>query len=437
MLTRWNCSASHGSVPPWDDSDMATMSDQVPLSAATLDAADSLAPLRDAFSLPNGVIYLDGNSLGALQRGIAERIDRVVKQQWGEGLIRSWNDADWYEMPMRVGDRIAPLIGAGPGEVVVGDSTSISLFRVVAAGLGLQSGRNVIVTERGNFPTDLYILEGLQGLRPDLEIRQAAVGQDPAELLDERTALLVLTQVDYKSGLIKDMRRLTGAAHAVGALAVWDLSHSTGIIPVELNASGADFAIGCGYKYLNGGPGAPSFTWVAPRIVDRVVQPLAGWLGHNDPFAFTPEYTPSPGIRRFITGTQQVLSLAAFDEAMKIWEGISITQVREKSMLQTSRFIAQVEARCEGLGLTLASPRDAAVRGGQVSFTHDHGYAVMQALIARGVIGDFRAPNLLRFGFSPLYLSFAEIDRAVDVLAEILTTGSWNDPRYTEKRRVT
>ena len=412
-------------------------SEQVTVSSAALDAADPLASLRDTFSIPSGVIYLDGNSLGALQKGIAERIDRVARQQWGEGLIRSWNDADWYEMPMRVGDRIAPLIGAGVGEVVVGDSTSVSLFRVAAAGLGLQKGRNVIVTERGNFPSDLYILEGLQKLRPDLEIRQAAAGQDPAELLDERTALLVLTQVDYKSGLIRDMKRLTDAAHAAGALAVWDLSHSTGIIPVELNASGADFAIGCGYKYLNGGPGAPSFTWVVPRLVDRVAQPLTGWLGHKVPFAFTPEYVPAPGIRRFITGTQQVLSLAALDEAMKIWEGISITLVREKSTLQTSRFIAQVETRCAGLGVTLASPRDAAVRGGQVSFTHEHGYAVMQALIARGVIGDFRAPNLLRFGFSPLYLSFAEIDRAVDALAEILTTRSWDDPRFTEKRRVT
>ena len=425
-------------MPSWDDSGVNTLSnDQRSPSAAALDAADPLAPIRNAFSIPNGVIYLDGNSLGAVQKGIAERIDRVVKEQWGEGLIRSWNDADWYEMPMRVGDRIAPLIGAGPGEVVVGDSTSISLFRVVAAGLGLQPDRNVIVTEGGNFPTDLYILEGLQGLRHDLEIRQSSAGQDPAELLDQRTALLVLTQVDYKSGLVKDMKRLTEAAHAAGALAVWDLSHSTGIIPVELNASGADFAIGCGYKYLNGGPGAPSYTWVAPRHVNRVAQPLAGWLGHNDPFAFTPEYVPAPGIRRFITGTQQVLSLAALDEAMKIWEEISIAQVREKSILQTSRFIERVEARCEGLGLALASPRDPAARGGQVSFTHERGYAVMQALIARGVVGDFRAPNLLRFGFSPLYLSFAEIDRAVDVLAEILTTRSWDDPRYTERRRVT
>ena len=218
---------------------------------------------------------------------------------------------------------------------------------------------------------------------------------------------------------------------------VWDLSHSTGIVPVELGACDADFAIGCGYKYLNGGPGAPSFTWVAPRHVDRVAQPLSGWLGHRDPFAFVPEYVPAPGIRRFITGTQQVLSLAALDEAMKIWEGISIAQVREKSILQTSRFIARVEAHGAGLGLTLASPRDAAVRGGQVAFTHEHGYAVMQALIARGVIGDFRAPNLLRFGFSPLYLSFADIDRAADALVEILSTRSWDDPRFTERRRVT
>ena len=407
------------------------------LSAAALDAADPLAPLRGEFAIPSGVIYLDGNSLGALQHRVVERIDRVVREQWGDGLIRSWNEADWYELPLRVGDRIAPLIGAGAGEVVVGDSTSISLFRVVAAGLGLRPGRSVIVTEGGNFPTDLYILEGLQRLRPELEIRYAAAGQDPAELLDERTALLVLTHVDYKSGQVREMQRLSGAAHAAGALAVWDLSHSTGIVPVELGACDADFAIGCGYKYLNGGPGAPSFTWVAPRHVDRVAQPLSGWLGHRDPFAFVPEYVPAPGIRRFITGTQQVLSLAALDEAMKIWEGISIAQVREKSILQTSRFIARVEAHGAGLGLTLASPRDAAVRGGQVAFTHEHGYAVMQALIARGVIGDFRAPNLLRFGFSPLYLSFAEIDRAADALVEILSTRSWDDPRFTERRRVT
>jgi kynureninase len=404
---------------------------------AELDAVDPLAPVRARFSIPSGVIYLDGNSLGALQHGIAARVEHVVKQQWGEGLIRSWNEADWYEMPMRVGDRIAPLIGAGLGEVVVGDSTSVSLFRVVAAGLKMRPGRTSIVTERGNFPTDLYILEGLRQLRPELEILQATTDQDPAELLDERTALLVLTHVDYKSGLIRDMKRLTDAAHAAGALAVWDLSHSAGILPVELNASGADFAIGCGYKYLNGGPGAPSHTWVAPHHVDLVEQPLAGWLGHKDPFAFTPEYVPAPGIRRFITGTQQVVSLAALDEAMKIWEGISIQQVREKSILQTSHFIEQVEARCEGLGLTLVSPRDPGLRGGQVSFTHEHGYAVMQALIARGIIGDFRAPNLLRFGFSPLYIRFEEIDRAAEELARILTTRSWDDPRYTERRRVT
>ncbi len=414
-----------------------TAADRSTQAAAALDVADPLAHVREQFSIPEGVIYLDGNSLGALPRTVAARISRVINEQWGEGLIRSWNTADWYELPSRVGDRIAPLIGAGPGEVVVGDSTSVSLFRVVAAGLKLQPGRNVIVTERGNFPTDLYILEGLRQLRPGLEIRQATADQDPAELLDANTALLVLTHVDYRSGEIHDAARLTNAAHAVGALAIWDLSHSTGIVPIELNAINADFAIGCGYKYLNGGPGAPSHTWVAPCHAERVEQPLAGWLGHRDPFAFSPEYVPAAGVRRFITGTQQVLSLASLDEAMKIWERVSIEQVREKSMLQTSLFIDLVESRCAGLGLTLASPRDALLRGGHVSFAHEHGYAVMQALIASGVIGDFRAPNLLRFGFSPLYVRFSDIERAVDLLTEILSSSSWDDPRFTERRRVT
>lgn len=406
-------------------------------SAESLDRADPLAPVRERFDLPEGVIYLDGNSLGALPRTVAARVQRVVEDEWGSGLIRSWNTTDWYELPSRVGDRIAPLIGAGSGEVVVGDSTSISLFRVVAAALRMRPERSVIVTERGNFPTDLYILEGIQKMRPEIEIRQAGDAEDPAQLIDERTALLVLTHVDYRSGRIRDMEALTRAAHAAGALAIWDLSHSTGILPVKLDESGADFAVGCGYKYLNGGPGAPSHTWIAPRHADRAEQPLAGWLGHRDPFAFVPEYAPAPGVRRFITGTQQVLSLAALDEAMKLWEHLDIAQVRAKSIAQTRRFIAAVESECAGLGLTLASPRDAEVRGGHVSFSHEHGYAVMQALIDRGVIGDFRAPNLLRFGFSPLYLRFEEIDRAVAILAEVLRTRSWDEPRFTERRRVT
>jgi kynureninase len=405
-------------------------------SAAELDARDPLAAVRGAFSIPEGVIYLDGNSLGALPLSIAARIDRVIGTEWGERLIRSWNETDWYTLPLSVGDRIAPLLGAGAGEVVVGESTTVSLFRVVAAALGLRPGRSVIVTERENFPTDLYILEGLKSLRPEIEIRHAADGEDPATLLDG-AALLLLTHVDYKTGRIRDMAKLSAAAHAAGALAIWDLSHSAGVLELDLPGSGADFAVGCGYKYLNGGPGAPSYTWVAPAHITTVNQPLSGWMGHSAPFAFSPDYVPAPGLRRFITGTPQVLSLAALDEAMKIWEGISLRDVRAKSTAQTRRFIERVEEECADLGLTLVSPRDDAHRGGHVSFAHEHGYAIMQALIARGVIGDFRAPDILRFGFSPLYLSFAEIDRAVDVLAEILRTRSWDAPEFSTRRVVT
>lgn len=407
------------------------------VSAAELDRGDPLASIREAFHVPAGVIYLDGNSLGALPRGIAARVERVIREQWGEGLIRSWNTADWYELPTRVGDRIAPLIGAGPGEVVVGDSTSVSLFRVVAAALRLRPTRNVLISERRNFPTDLYILEGIRMLRPDVEIRLAEEGQSPVELLDDRVAATVLTHVDYRTGEIHDAESLTANAHKVGALAIWDLSHSTGIVPVDLRAIDADFAVGCGYKYLNGGPGAPSHTWIAPRHAGVAEQPLAGWLGHADPFAFNPAYEPAPGARRFITGTQQVLSLAALDEALKIWEKVRIQQVREKSILQTRRFIELVDQTCAGTGLTLVSPRDDDRRGGHVSYAHEHGYAVMQALIDRGIIGDFRAPNILRFGFSPLYLRFEEIERAAEALGEILRTRSWDAPRFTERRRVT
>jgi kynureninase len=406
-----------------------------------LDARDPLARLRERFALPSGVIYLDGNSLGALPIGVAERVAAVVREQWGEGLIRSWNDAGWYDLPMRVGDRIAPLVGAMPGEIVVGDSTSVSLYRVVAAALSLRPDRHIIVTEAGNFPTDLYILEGIKQLRPDLEIRAVERDVDPSTAL-EGAAVLVLTHVDYKTGLIRDMKRLSTAAHQAGALAVWDLSHSTGVLELDLHGGGADFAVGCGYKYLNGGPGAPSFTWAAPAVVADARQPLSGWFGHRDPFAFDVAYAPAPGIRRFITGTQQVLSLVALDEALKIWEGVSMREVREKSMAQTSRFLERVEAGVAEAGaeaseLRCVSPREATVRGGHVSFAHPNGYAIVQALIAAGIIGDFRAPDLMRFGFSPLYLSFAEIDRAADALVQILVTRSWDQPRFTARRTVT
>lgn len=405
-------------------------------SAAELDARDPLAALRERFNLPAGVVYLDGNSLGALPIGVHERLANVVDRQWGDRLIRSWNESDWYDLPLSVGDRIAPLLGVGKGEVVVGESTSVSLFRVLAAALRLRGDRQVVVTERENFPTDLYILDGLRQLLPNLEVRFWDESVSPAAVLDG-AGVLMLTHVDYRTGRIRDMGELSAAAHAAGALTVWDLSHSTGVLELDIAHDGADFAIGCGYKYLNGGPGAPSYTWVSPTLIEQVRQPLEGWLGHKSPFAFVPEYEPAPGIRRFITGTQQVLSLAALDESLKMWEGISMSEIRRKSMAQTSRFIERVEAECKGYGLTLISPREGQLRGGQVSFAHESGYPIMQALISRGVIGDFRTPNILRFGFSPLYVSFADIDRAAATFAEILRTDAWRAPEFASKQTVT
>ncbi len=405
-------------------------------SAAELDAKDPLASVRDRFSLPDGVIYLDGNSLGALPVGLAEQLDRVIRHEWGNRLIRSWNEANWYELPLRVGDRIAPLLGVGAGEVVVGDSTSVSLFRVLAAAVQLRPDRQVVVTERGNFPTDLYILHGLRQLLPNLEVRFWNESEPLVNSL-RGAAVLMLTHVDYRTGRIRDMRGLSAAAHEAGALTVWDLSHSTGILDLDIDRDGADFAIGCGYKYLNGGPGAPSFTWVAPALVDVASQPLSGWFGHKDPFAFVPDFEAASGIQRFLTGTQQVLSLASLDEALNVWEDVSMHDVRKKSTAQTERFIAGVERECDGHGLALLSPRNSAERGGQVSFEHAEGYRIMQALISRGVIGDFRAPNILRFGFSPLYVSFADIDRAIEILAEIMRTETWRQPQFAAKRTVT
>ena len=405
-------------------------------SAAELDEKDPLASVRGRFSLPGGVIYLDGNSLGALPVGLAERLDRVIRHEWGNRLIRSWNEANWYELPLRVGDRIAPLLGVGAGEVVVGDSTSVSLFRVLAAAAQLRPDRQVVVTERGNFPTDLYILDGLRQLMPHLEVRFWNESEPLVNSL-RGAAVLMLTHVDYRTGRIRDMRSLSAAAHEAGALTVWDLSHSTGILDLDIDRDGADFAVGCGYKYLNGGPGAPSFTWVAPALVDVASQPLSGWFGHKDPFAFVPGFEAASGIQRFLTGTQQVLSLASLDEALNVWEDVSMHDVRKKSIAQTERFIAGVERECDGRGLALLSPRNSEVRGGQVSFEHEEGYRIMQALISRGVIGDFRAPNVLRFGFSPLYVSFADIDRAVDILAEIMRSESWKQPQFAAKQTVT
>jgi kynureninase len=404
---------------------------------AAEDRRDPLAPRRDEFLLPADVVYLDGNSLGPLTRRAAERVGEVMLEQWGESLIRSWNEHGWIELPRRAGAKIARLIGAAPDEVVVADSTSVNLFKVAAAALRARPDRRVIVSEAGNFPTDLYTLEGLMDLLgPGYELRRVEREQLGSALTSE-VAALCLTHVDFRTGARHDLSGLTAAAHTVGALAIWDLAHSAGALPVQLGAADADLAVGCGYKYLNGGPGAPAFVFAARRLQEELRSPLQGWLGHAAPFEFAGHYRPAPGIDRFQNGTPPILALAALDAALEVWDGLEMTSVRAKSMALTSRFVELVEAECAGLGLRLASPRNPEERGSQVSFAHPEAYAVMQALIARGVIGDFRAPDLLRFGFAPLYVGFEDVGRAVAALHEVLATEEWRQERWQRRATVT
>jgi len=403
-----------------------------------LDAQDPLAALREQFDLPAGVIYLDGNSLGVLPRRTAARVQQVVQQEWGEGLIRSWNTAGWIDLPQRVGNKIARLVGAGEGELVVADSTSVNLFKVLSAALRIvradSPSRQCIVSERSNFPTDLYIAESLareHGMRLVL-----VEPDDIAEHLNADLAVLMLTQVNYRTGRLHDMAALTQAAHAAGGLTVWDLAHSAGALPVDLRGSHADFAVGCGYKYLNGGPGAPAFVWAHPRHAERFWQPLSGWMGHAAPFEFTPDYRPAPGISRYLCGTPPVISLAALECGVDTVLAADMNSLRHKSIALTELFIELVESRCAGL--QLASPRDSTKRGSQVSFAHPSaGYPMMQALIARGVIGDFRAPDILRFGFTPLYTRFIDVWDAVEQLVQVLHSGEWREPRFNQRAAVT
>ncbi len=410
--------------------------------ALALDAADALAPLREQFVLPPGVIYLDGNSLGVLPRSAAARVQQVVTQEWGSDLITSWNKAGWMDLPLRVGDKIGRLVGAGPGQLVVADSTSVNLFKVLSAALSISRAdapqRKVILSERSNFPTDLYIAEALARER-GFELLLAEPEELPT-LLDARTAVLMLTHVNYRTGRMHDMAALTKAAHEAGALTVWDLAHSAGAVPVDLQAAQADFAIGCGYKYLNGGPGAPAFVWVHPQHVDRFWQPLAGWIGHAAPFEFTPGYRPATGISRYLCGTPAVLSLAALEcgvDTLLSAEPLGgMAALRQKSLALTRLFAAQVEATCPGL--KLVSPRDDALRGSQVCLAQaDIAYPVVQALIARGVVGDFRAPDILRFGFTPLYLRFIDAWDAAQHLQQVLQTEEWRRPVFNHKHAVT
>ena len=404
--------------------------------AARLDAADPLAPFRDRFALPEGLVYLDGNSLGALPKAAAARVADAVSREWGEGLVRSWNDAGWIDLPRRVGDKIARLVGAAPGDVVCADSTSVNVFKVLSAALALRPGRRTILSEAGNFPTDLYVAEGLvRHLGRGHRLRLVPKA-DVLSALDEDVAVLLLTHVDYRTGERHDLPAVTRAAREAGALVAWDLAHTAGAMPVDLTAAGADFAVGCGYKYLCGGPGAPAFLWVAPRWQETFAQPLSGWLGHADPFAFEPGYRPAPGISRFLCGTPPILSMTALDASLDLLLEADLELVRAKSEAITSFFVEAVEEAC-GDAVRLVSPRDASRRGSQVSFAHPDGYAVMQALVARGVVGDFRAPDVLRFGFAPLYVRFVDAFDAAGALAGVLSSHAHERPEFRRRAAVT
>ena len=405
-----------------------------------LDAQDPLRALRDQFELPPGIVYLDGNSLGVLPKAAMARLRTVVEDEWGRELIKSWNNAGWITLPQRVGDKIGRLVGAAPGELVVADSTSVNLFKVLSAALAIARAdapaRLRIVSERSNFPTDLYIADGLARERgAELVLVDA---DDLAAAVDERTAVLMLTQVNYRTGRLHDMQAVTRRAHEAGALVVWDLAHSAGALPVDLTGARADFAVGCGYKYLNGGPGAPAFVWVHPRHADRFRQPLSGWMGHAAPFEFSSDYRPAAGIARYLCGTPPVHSLAALESGVDTVLAASIEALREKSIALTARFIDLVETRCAGHGLSLVTPRDPQQRGSQVCFARaEGGYAIVQSLIARGVIGDFRAPDILRFGFTPLYTRFVDVWDAVEHLVQVLQSGEWKAARFNQRAAVT
>ena len=399
--------------------------------ARASDAADPLRHYRDRFVLPEGVIYLDGNSLGPTPCTAPGALADMVEKQWGDRLIRSWNEG-WIDAPQRIGGKIARLIGAEPDEVIVADSTSVNLFKLLVAALRHNVARHSIVSETGNFPTDLHIAEGAVGCVPGARLI-AVARADLAEAIDQDTALTMLTHVHYKTGERFDMAEWTARAHNAGALALWDLSHSVGAIPVDLNRAGADLAVGCGYKYLNGGPGAPAFLFVARRLQDQLVSPLSGWMGHAAPFAFADAYAPGEGMTRWLAGTPPMLALAGLEAGVDLWGDVDQSQVALKSAALFDQFAAIGAA----LGLECVSPADAERRGSHIAFRHRHAYAISQALIARGVIGDFREPDILRFGLTPLYLGFEDVCKAGEILREILADGTYRDPAFSKRHAVT
>ncbi|MEL6808239.1 MAG: kynureninase [Pseudomonadota bacterium] len=387
------------------------------------------------FDIPEGIIYLDGNSLGVLPKGAVERASAVIRDEWGGQLIKAWNTAGWMALPSDVGDMIAGLIGAPEGSVATGDTLSIKVYQALAAALKMRPDRRVILSDNGNFPSDLYMAEGLiNTIDKGYELLTPAP-EDVLEAISDEVAVVMLTQVDYRTGRMHDMQAITAAAHAAGAVMIWDLAHSAGAVPVDVAGCKAEFAVGCTYKYLNGGPGAPAFIYARPDITLDLEPALSGWLGHAAPFAMEQAYRPAMSTERLRVGTPSVVQLSILQEALKVWQGVDMADLRAASVSLSETFISEVEARCPSL--RLASPRDANMRGSQVSFAFDHGYAAMQALIERGVIGDFRAPNIMRFGFTPLYLDRAEIVRAAQIVEEVITTEVWRAAKYQVKSRVT
>ncbi len=407
-----------------------------------LDREDTLAPLRSRFRIPDGTIYLDGNSLGALPAASAERLRKCVDDDWGRDLIRSWNTADWARLPQTVGDQIARLVGARAGEVVVTDSTSVNIFKLLCAILGQATVRDnprrrYIVSDKHNFPTDLYIAEGVIGLfggRYELKLVEQS---DLYASLDATVAAALITHVDYRSGAMHDMAGFNARAAACGTSLLWDLSHSTGAVPVNLNETGSDFAVGCGYKYLNGGPGAPAYVYVRKERQSSLSNPVSGWFGHAAPFEFATNYQPAADINRFLSGTPSVLATIALSEGIRTFDGVEMKDVRAKSLALSDLFWQLMSTECDGMGFTCVSPGDCAVRASHLSFAHNHAYEIMQAIISRGVIGDFRQPNLMRFGFTPLYTRFVDCWDAVATIKEVVATETWRDPRYQTRNLVT
>ena len=402
--------------------------------ARQLDASDHLASVRERFRLPEGVIYLDGNSLGALPRAAPAALAETAERQWGADLIASWNEHGWIDWPTRIAAKLSPIVGAKPHELLIADSTSVCLFKLLAAAAGARPRRKTILTQQANFPTDLYVAQGLAAML-GLELRAVGAGE-VLDAIDEDIGVVTLTHVDYRSGSIHAMAAVNAAAHAAGALTVWDLSHSAGAVELDLSGSGCDLAVGCGYKYLNGGPGAPAFLYVAERLQDELANPIQGWMGHAEPFAFVDDYRPVRGIARFLTGTPSILAMAALEAGIDTFDGVSMADVASKSRALSQLFVDEVEARCAS-EVRLASPRNPVERGSHVVFAHPEGYAVMQALIARGVIGDFRAPDLMRFGFTPLYTTYSDVVGAAEILSGILKTREWDQPQFKARAKVT